>query len=127
MTGLWQKIDDETGKPVGWFLFVTMNCGSRGETNVRSQAQQSFTIDVIFPCWPNAAHSFLRLAAIQYFERVKDSAGLAPKCRFIAAEPIKSEVGKVGETQKATGELDSGSVGFHLRVRKCCYVAESTE
>jgi hypothetical protein len=40
------------------------------------------------------------LAAIQYFERVKDSAGLSPKHRFIAAEPIKGEVGKVGETQK---------------------------
>ena len=60
----------------------------------------------------------MRLAAIQYFECMKDSAGLAPKCRFIAAEPIKSEVGKVGETQKAMGELDSGSVGFHPRVGK---------
>jgi len=60
----------------------------------------------------------LRLAAIQYFECMKDSAGLAPKCRFIAAQPIKSEVGKVGETQKATGELDSGSVGLHPRVGK---------
>ena len=30
---------------------------------------------------------------------------MAPKSRFIAAEPIKSEVGKVGEAQKATGEL----------------------
>ena len=69
----------------------------------------------------------MRLAAIQYFERMKDSAGLTPKCRFIAAEPIKSEVGKVGETQKATGELDSGSVGFHPRVGKRCYVAESAE
>ena len=76
---------------------------------------------------PSMAVSLLRLAAIQYFERVKDSAGLAPKCRFIAAEPIKSEVGKVGEAQKATGELDSGSVGFHPRVRKRCYVAERTE
>jgi hypothetical protein len=60
----------------------------------------------------------LRLAAIQYFERMKDSPGLAPKSRFIAAEPIKSEVRKVGETQKATSELDSGSVGFHPRVGK---------
>ena len=64
------------------------------------------------------------LAAIQCFERVQDSAGLAPKCRFIAAEPIKGEVGKVGETQKATGELDSGSVGFHPRLRKRFYVAD---
>lgn len=25
VAGLWQKIDDETGKPVGWFLFVEQN------------------------------------------------------------------------------------------------------
>ena len=25
VTGLWQKIDEETGKPVGWFLFVERN------------------------------------------------------------------------------------------------------
>ncbi len=25
VTGLWQKIDGETGKPVGWFLFVERN------------------------------------------------------------------------------------------------------
>jgi hypothetical protein len=67
----------------------------------------------------------LGLAAIQYFKRVKDSAGLAPKRRFIAAEPIKREVRKVGETQKATGELDSGSVGFHPRPGKRFYVADS--
>ena len=54
----------------------------------------------------------MRLAGIQYFERVKDSAGLAPKSRFIPAEPIKREVGKVGETKKAAGEFDSGSVSF---------------
>jgi hypothetical protein len=76
---------------------------------------------------PKTAPSLLRLAAIQYFERMKDSAGLAPKGRFIAAEPIKSEVGKVGEAQKATGELDSGSVGFHSRFGKRCHVAERTE
>ena len=87
----------------------------------------SFAIDVSFASWPNAAHSLLRLAAIQYFERVKDSAGLAPKCRFITAEPIKSEVGKVGETQKAAGELDSGSVGFHPRLEKRFYGADSIE
>jgi hypothetical protein len=44
----------------------------------------------------------LRLAAIQYFKRVKDSAGLTPKSLFVAAELITGEVGKVGETQKAT-------------------------
>jgi hypothetical protein len=69
----------------------------------------------------------LGLAAIQYFQRVKDSAGLAPKSRFIAAEPIKREVGKVGETQKATGELDSGCVRFPPRVGKHLYVADSTD
>jgi uncharacterized protein (DUF2147 family) len=25
VTGLWQKVDEETGKPVGWFLFVENN------------------------------------------------------------------------------------------------------
>ena len=69
----------------------------------------------------------MRLAVIQYFERVKDSAGLAPKCRFIAAEPIEREVGKVGETQKATGELDSGSVGFHPSVGKHFYVVDGID
>jgi len=58
---------------------------------------------------------------------MKDSAGLAPKCRFIVAQPIKSEVGKVGETQKATGELDGGNVGFHPKVGKRLYVADSPE
>jgi hypothetical protein len=58
---------------------------------------------------------------------VNDSAGLAPKSRFIAAEPIKREVGKIGETQKATGELDSVSVGFHPSVGKQFYVADGTE
>src|SRR6516162_6752845 len=104
-----------------------MRAALRGETNVRSRRQQSFAIEVGFASWPNAARSLLRLAAIQYFERVKDSAGLTPKCRFIAAEPIKSEVGKVGEAQKAMGKLDSGSVGFHPRVGKRCYVVEGAE
>ena len=68
------------------------------------------------------SRSLLRFAAIQFFQRVKDSAGLAPKRRFIAAEPIKREVGKVGETQKATGELDIrsvcflSSVGYHFHL-----------
>ena len=73
------------------------------------------------------SRSLVRFAAIQFFQRVKDSAGLAPKSRFIAAEPIKREVGKIGETQKATGELDSGSVGFQPRLGKRFYVADSTE
>ena len=70
------------------------------------------------------SRSLVRFAAIQFFQRVKDSAGLAPKRRFIAAEPIKREVGKIGETQKATGELDSGSIGFHSRLGKRLYVAD---
>ena len=84
-------------------------------------------IDVSFRSKPGTAPSLVVLAAIQYFERVKDSAGLSPKRRFIAAEPIKGEVGKVGETQKATGELDGGSVGFHPRLGKRFYVADSIE
>ena len=76
----------------------------------------SFAIDVSFRCEPSTAPSLLGLAAIHYFKRVKDSAGLAPKCRFIAAQPIKSEVGKVGETQKAMGEVDIRSVGVFSRV-----------
>jgi len=81
-------------------------------------------IDVSSRSKPSTAPSLLRLAAIQYFERVKDSAGLAPKSGFIATEPIKSEVGKIGKTQKATSELDSGSVDFHPRIRQRFYVPE---
>ena len=68
----------------------------------------------------------LRFTSIQHLEGVKDPGGLAPKSRFIAAEPIKREIGKVGETQKAAGELDSGSVGFQPRVGKRFSVADST-
>ena len=45
----------------------------------------------------------LRFAPIKGLKRAKDPTGLAPKRRFIAAEPIKREVRKVGETQKAAG------------------------
>jgi hypothetical protein len=55
---------------------------------------------------PRTVPSLLRLAAIQYFERVKDSAGLAPKCRFIAAETVERDIGPISETQKATRELN---------------------
>jgi hypothetical protein len=88
---------------------------------------RSFAIDVSVRSKPSTVPSLLRFAAIQFFQRVKDSADLAPKSRFIPAEPIKSEIGKVGETQKATGELDSGSVGFQPRLGKRFYVADSTE
>jgi hypothetical protein len=53
----------------------------------------------------------LWFAAIKCFERVK--AGLTPKGSFITAEPINREIWQIGQTQKATGVLDSGSVGFH--------------
>ena len=39
----------------------------------------------------------LRLAAIEYLERVKDPAGLAPQGCFIAAEAIEREIWKIGE------------------------------
>jgi len=76
-----------------------------------------------FPSKPSTAPSLLWLAAIQYFKRVKDSAGLAPKSRFVTAEPIEREVGKVSETQKATGELDIWSAGFHPGVRYPFYIS----
>ena len=47
---------------------------------------------------------------------MKDSPGLAPKRRFIAAEAIEREIGKVGETQKAMGEVDIRGVGGFSRV-----------
>ena len=40
----------------------------------------------------------LRFASIKGLERVKDPTGLAPESRFIAAEAIEREIGKVGET-----------------------------
>jgi hypothetical protein len=62
----------------------------------------------------------LGLAAIQCFERVNDLASLAPKSCFIAAKPIKGEVGKVSETQKAMGELYCGSVRFQRDATDPC-------
>src|SRR5262249_4514230 len=63
--------------------------------------------------------------SIQHLEGVKDPRGLAPKSRFIAAEPIKREVGKIGYTQKAAGDLDSGSFDVHPRVGKHFYVVNA--
>ena len=57
---------------------------------------------------------------------MKDSPRLAPKSRFIAAEPIKSEVRKVGETQKAMGEVDIRSVGVFSRVGYRFHLTYST-
>ena len=32
VAGLWQKVDEETGKPVGWFLFVDRNGSYEGSS-----------------------------------------------------------------------------------------------
>ena len=73
------------------------------------------------------AFSLLRLAAIQCFERVKDSADLVRKSRFIATEPIKCEVGKVGETQKATRDSTAVASTFIPESESHFYVVNSTE
>jgi hypothetical protein len=59
-------------------------CFSPARRDVRSRRQQPFAIDVSFRSKPSTAPSLLGLAAIQYFERVKDLTGLSPKRRFIA-------------------------------------------
>ena len=46
-------------------------------------------------------------AAIQGFKSKKDLAGLAPKGGFVPAEAIERVVAQIGETQKATGELNA--------------------
>src|SRR5215469_10269171 len=92
----------------------TTGIGLHGAAN--SAGSHSFPFNmVVRPC-QRRPRSLLRFASIEGLERVKDSTGLAPKSRFIAAEPIKSEVGKVGETQKAMGEVDIRSVGVFSRV-----------
>ena len=45
-------------------------------------------------------------AAIQGFKSKKDLAGLAPKGGFVPAEAIERVVTQIGETQKATRELN---------------------
>jgi hypothetical protein len=40
--------------------------------------------------------TLLWFASIEGLERVKDPAGLAPESRFIAAEAIEREIGKIG-------------------------------
>ena len=71
------------------------------------------------------APSLLRFAAIQCIERKQDPTDLAPQGCFIAAEAIEREVGQIGETQKATGEV---SVGFNGRFRQAwvglCFVRD---
>ena len=52
-------------------------------------------------------------AAIQVVERKQDLGDLAPESCFISAEAIECEVRKIGETQKATGEI-SGRIGGHF-------------
>ena len=88
--------------------------GPHGAAN--SAGSHSFPFNMVFRPCQRRPRSLLRFASIEGLERVKDSPGLAPKSRFIAAEPIKSEVRKVGETQKAMGEVDIRSVGVFSRV-----------
>jgi hypothetical protein len=57
--------------------------------------------------------SLLGLAAIEGIEREQDLIGLAPKDCFITAEPIEGEIGQIRYTQKALGELNSGTSRFH--------------
>ena len=45
---------------------------------------------------PKTARSLLWFAAIKYLECVKDSAGLTPKGRLVAAETIEREIRQVG-------------------------------
>ena len=73
--------------------YVTVK--KRRQRTFKTCASKSFAIDVSFGSRPNTARSLLRLAAIQYFERVKDPTGLAPESRFIAAEAIECEIGQI--------------------------------
>src|SRR5690349_22876592 len=100
---------------VNWvrFLILVSVDEDRSEP-VRSSTL--FPLDLVFARKPKAARSLLWFAAIQCLERVKDPAGLAPKGRFIAAEAIQREIGLIGQSQKAAGELDS-FISFHSRVR----------
>src|SRR5262249_60782363 len=92
----------------------TASIGPHGAAN--SPGSHSFPFNMVFRPCQRRPRSLLRFASIEGLEGVKDSPGLAPKSRFIAAEPIKSEVRKVGETQKAMGEVDIRSVGVFSRV-----------
>ena len=56
--------------------------------------------------------SFLRLPAVQGVERKQNLACLTPKVCFVAAQPIEGEVGQIGQTQKALGELDNWTISF---------------
>jgi hypothetical protein len=71
-------------------------------------------------CWTiidtKAARSFLWLAAIQGIERKQDLTGLAPKRCLIAAQAIERAVGQIGQTQKATGELNGRVDGRSNRI-----------
>ena len=51
------------------------------------------------------APSILWMAAIQVVQRKQDLGDLAPESCFVSAEAIECEVRKIGETQKATGEI----------------------
>jgi hypothetical protein len=56
--------------------------------------------------------SFLRLSAIQNFKSEEDLTGLAPERGLIPTEAIEREVGQIGQTQKATRELDCRTIVF---------------
>jgi len=60
-------------------------------------------------------HSFLWLAAIQGIECKQDSTGLAPKRGFVPAESIEREVGLIGQAQKTSREVESGTISLHAR------------
>ena len=53
----------------------------------------------------------MRFSSIKHFQRIKDSAGLAPKIGFITAQPIERKIGQIGQPQEAAGELDIASNG----------------
>jgi hypothetical protein len=59
---------------------------------------------------PKTTTTLLRLAPIKRHECVKNPASLAPKGRFIPTEAIECEIGQIGETQKAAGQLDSRAI-----------------
>jgi hypothetical protein len=57
------------------------------------------------------AHSLLWFTPIQCIEREENPTGLTPKCGFVPAETIESEVRQIGETQEAACELEVRTLG----------------
>jgi hypothetical protein len=58
------------------------------------------------------APSLLWFATIQGIQSKQDLAGLAPKDRFIPAQPVERVAWQIGQTQKATCEVGGGISGF---------------